>query len=507
MARDTLASLLVLVMLLCLRSLPAAGVAAPERGGPFRDLVLPELDALARAAAAYAEVRTGSAKNLTKEGEREVRRRYAEALADFRRSVTRHWPYDLASGMSPAAKALGDAVRFEREQYLKGRAGRDEAAARYLAVADKFPNTPEHDRALFLTYKLYTTKLVGGAKRNPEAAKKVLQRLKQTHPRNAAGPPAGKRVPRAHSDAAKAYQAAKQFDLEEYQTGGARREQAVARYVAVAGKFPSTVEHDRALFLAATLYGQRRAGNDEADVDGARGMYARLASRPGPPTSYVILAEENLASIDPDPSARMKNRSDHYLRVASRRELGWLARNLLAPSPTTSPRVFSRRVSEALITLRAVQCTTAVNMVADAVYTAEPLEALLWLGERHRGDRVVKAELTKAVAHVRRSKDAQAHVRDTDAKAIEEMLSRALGTHAEASSRVASAAPALRERPTTPAAQRAIGPARPGTSLAGPKAPRPAGRWLLVGSALFVLAGAGLALSLVALRRRRGASR
>lgn len=398
----------------------------------FREAVLPQFKALIEAASQYADAQN----HIRADAEERPLTRNAlrQATSDFLRAATGCWPFELRRRpVSDAAKALRAADAFKREQYLKGLVGRDETAARYLAVADRFPQTPEHNRALIRCYKLYTKELIGGAKREPDKAKEILDRLRDhlREPRPVRDP-AAKRVVagglvKHQSPATLALQAAQRFEEDRYLRGLAGREEAVAHYLAVADQHPGTPEHDRALWRGAHLYIQRLVGDAKVDIERAKKLFARLASRPGPVSSYMLLAEENLASFNSDPRARMRDRSHHYLRLAKRRDPVWLAKELLLPTPDTSPREFVRAVSEVMITLRAVQGTTARNMVADAVNSPDPVDALLWLKERHADDKLVQAEVTRALKYVSQTGKADGHVARIDSMAVTEMLAEANG--------------------------------------------------------------------------------
>jgi hypothetical protein len=485
----------------------AIGVAAGQGadvGDGFPRGVLTDFQALARA----AHRRMLDDQGLLEDAEtREVRSAFREADQAFRQAVLRYWPYRREAEHNAAARALEAAETFAAEQYRKGRAGRDEAAARYLAVADKFPDTPEHDRALSRAYRLYTSRLAGEAETDPDAAQRIRKRLLEAlnAKERRAGPQPGGPPARAGAtsrDAEKAFRKAKRFDTETYRAGHASRQEAVARYVDVAEEFPGTPAQDRALLMAATLYTQRRAGRDDPDAEGARGMYARLAARPGPTTSYVLLAEENLASVDPNPAIRMKARSDHYHTLSGRWADRPFATELLTPSSDISPEQFARRVSETLLTLGAVQRTTAANMTADAVHTPQPLDALLWLRKRHQGDKLVDSQLEKAIAHVRRSGLEQERVHDIDAMAIKEIQAQPIDTNATEDRQAAPSTSATEADHATPAARETAPPGPPLPSRPARDAPGSSRAWLLAGSALCALAGIALAAVLLASRRR-----
>jgi hypothetical protein len=106
----------------------------------------------------------------------------------FEDAVIKNWPFAVPGafpaqgGKSPhvaleAAEAFKAAARFESEQYLEGKAPRDRAVAEWVSVADRFPGTPEHDQALIRAAVLCTQRLIGNAKYDPAAERKLVERL------------------------------------------------------------------------------------------------------------------------------------------------------------------------------------------------------------------------------------------------------------------------------------------------------------------------------------------
>lgn len=213
-----------------------------------------------------------------------------------------------------------------------------------------------------------------------------------------------RRKTRPLSDARKALLAAHNFKKEKYFKDHAERDEAVKRYLKVADDYPETVERDEALFWAALLYTQKLHGSAKRDYETATKVLQRLAGRPGPPSSYVISAEENIAGHEPVDGRRMKNRSDFYLNVEKRRNLEWLKENVLIAREDTSPREFAKSVTDLLVGMRGSQYTSGANMVADAAMSNDPLINLKWLKERHSGDSLVEKKVSEAMEAVLRKK-------------------------------------------------------------------------------------------------------
>jgi hypothetical protein len=331
-----------------------------------------------------------------------VLKRYGKAEREFAQAAAALWPFRALPEVPAEQTALAAARRFEEGQYRAGKATREEAVARYVGVADQFPCTTEHDLALVAAHRVCLERRAGGAQPDRRTAAQILARMeKRPAPPDVERGPQGAPARPPLKPAAQALREAEAVE-EGYLAGRATRAEAVARYVLVADSFPGTIEHDEALNRAAQLYLQRFVGEAKRDLEKAKKLLTRLATRVGPISALVVLAEENLASFSPDPGSRMRDRSEHYLLLGKRLDPQWIADHLLTPNPLASPEAFARSVSEVTITMRGAQVTTAVNMVADAMNSSEALENLVWLRNRHRGDQWIERQVDRALDFARK---------------------------------------------------------------------------------------------------------
>ena len=253
------------LLLACMSVRMAAEPAPPnERLDRFRAALRRPLAALVEAAGKHADAQNGLLGRLRDPELKQINRAYASARAAFRAAVVANWPYPLERPALPAAvKALAAARAFEQDLYRNGRATAEEAAQRYLAVANEFPNSRERRAALRAAYQLCTP--------HSPAARRIARRLDQGDAAQGPGPPQGPkevrgRLTRKVTRATAALEAATDFDEQVYRKGNASRAQTVARYVAVADGFPRTIEHDKALFRAAYVYLRRLAGGATMDL-------------------------------------------------------------------------------------------------------------------------------------------------------------------------------------------------------------------------------------------------
>ncbi|MBN2581781.1 MAG: hypothetical protein JXL80_01845 [Planctomycetes bacterium] len=202
--------------------------------------------------------------------------------------------------------------------------------------------------------------------------------------------------------AAEAFNEALRFEEQQYHTGRVTREAAVAAYANVADKFPGTVERDKVLHMAAHLYADRLFGDAKRDMQKAAEYFRLVTQNEGGPTAFTALAMENLASLDSDDTARMKDRSRLYDQLEAARSIEEAKKALLRPQAHESPSQFCKRVSETLISIRACQITDAKNMVADAAVSRNYGQNLKWLRERYADDAFVRGEVEVAIERAMR---------------------------------------------------------------------------------------------------------
>ena len=151
-------SSVALVLLACVSVCMAAEPAPPnERLDRLRAALRRPLAALVEAAGKHADAQNGLLGRLRDPELKQISRAYASARDAFRAAVAANWPYPLERPALPAAaKALAAARAFEQDLYRNGRATSQEAAQRYLAVANEFPNSRERRAALGAAYRLCT---------------------------------------------------------------------------------------------------------------------------------------------------------------------------------------------------------------------------------------------------------------------------------------------------------------------------------------------------------------
>ena len=224
----------------------------------------------------------------------------------------------------------------------------------------------------------------------------------------------------SRSAASEALFAAMAFERNDYRNRQSDREATAAKYVAVADEYPGTVQGDEALFKAATLYHQQSPRDGKRDLRAGRELFRRLATRPGPPSTYVLWAQQNVASATPGYTERMRKRSDFYL-AASAQDASWLNENIPAPSKEMRPLDFVKSVESYVVQVRAVQITSCKNMVADAALSPRPLENLNWLKKRHADDALVQGEVQTAIERVLR-KFYSVDLRTLDASAMDGVI-------------------------------------------------------------------------------------
>jgi len=167
-------------------------------------------------------------------------------------------------------------------------------------------------------------------------------------------------------EAAEAFKAAARFEAEQYRQGKAPRDRAVAEWVSVADRFPGTQEHDKALIRGAVLFTQGLVGSAKRDPEGKRKLLERLASRPGPPSASVMMAQEELIGMFKDPAKRWEARAKVLDDVRTKQQdIEWLKANLLVPSERTTPQQFAHEIVAVLYQLEGIQRTTSGGMEFD----------------------------------------------------------------------------------------------------------------------------------------------
>lgn len=98
----------------------------------------------------------------------------------FAAAVAANWPFeadgDTLKTLAEASKALEEG-RELHQAYREGKGTRDEVLTKWIALADHFPGTIEHDEALFMVGMLYLQHLRPEMKMDIPAARRIFERL------------------------------------------------------------------------------------------------------------------------------------------------------------------------------------------------------------------------------------------------------------------------------------------------------------------------------------------
>lgn len=161
------------------------------------------------------------------------------------------------------------------------------------------------------------------------------------------------------------YEAASQT-MAQYREGKVTREAAVEAMVSVADSHPGSYEHDEALFLAAMMYVQGLKNGAKLDRVEAAVLLERLIARPGPPSSWTMLAEEELASYPNDNPQRIRMRSEFLKRQTERQDLEWLKANYLVVLPGMTAQSYVRLLTGSILNVSESIARTSYNVIHDA---------------------------------------------------------------------------------------------------------------------------------------------
>ncbi|NLE59693.1 MAG: hypothetical protein GX616_15140, partial [Planctomycetes bacterium] len=177
----------------------------------------------------------------------------------------------------------------------------------------------------------------------------------------------------------------------QYHEGKATRDEAVARFVAVADKYPESYEHDQALINAWGLCTQGLVNDAQADPVTAASLMRRLAGRPGSPSAAVLMAELEVSGLNPEPAARLKARIEFYERSVARLNAEWLTANMVLPSADRSCSEYTARLQAVALHLPDMRYFAATGMASDAFVTSDSLDNLSLLAHRYEDDPLVLA--------------------------------------------------------------------------------------------------------------------